>query len=121
MNWRVRDKILETLFEGKEVYIKDTGVKITLDYFGSDLERNNYFVSSPSKKRAKEEIACKVNFVSKPTLKALKKCKSFHVRQNSHLRVVEIEGIIEVKELSLYPFETNSAKVLFKKQTKQPL
>lgn len=108
----MRDKLIEAMFNNETLYVKDTGVKVSIDYFGSDL-KSEIFGRSNSKNR---DYPVKVEFVTPPSIKALKMCNKYHIKKNSHTKQMELDAEIELDNLSLYPFETEGAKVLYGKQ-----
>jgi hypothetical protein len=109
MNWRLRDKIIEAICTDKPLYIKDTGIKVEVDYFGTDIDRFRSRGKPPI-----EEV--RVTMVNTPTAKALKLFKEWHIKKNSHSKTMELDGVIELKNLSLTPFESKGAKILYAKK-----
>lgn len=106
MNWRVRNKLIEQICLGNTLFIKDTGVRVFVDYFGSDFDGL----------RSSRFDLCKVIFHDKPTHKALKQMRRFHIRRNSHSKAVDVDGEITIDKLSLTPYESKGAKVLYEKK-----
>ena len=115
MKWRERDKLIESMFNNSPLFIKDTGVQVSVDYFSTDQDRDNNW---GRRKAIKDEPRCKVNFETSPTMKALKLCCKFHIKRNSHSKVMEIDAEIKLDKLSTTPFESNAAKVLYEKEKK---
>lgn len=116
MNWRIKDKIIEAICKGETLYIKDTGIAVIVDYFGTDIRENNW--SYKNNKRKKEHEPCKVDFIGIPNKKALSLCEKYHIKRNSHSKTMELEGVIKIDKLSLTPFEGKAAKVLYEKVKK---
>lgn len=112
MNWRERDSIIKAMCEGKPLYIKNTGVKISVDYFGSDLGEDRW--STRKKKHISRPV--KVEFETAPSLKALKMCRKYHIKKNSHSKTMELDAEIELDNLSLSPYENRAAKLLYEKK-----
>lgn len=108
MNYKTKNKLIEHICKGKPLFIKDTGVKVEVDYFGTDM---NEFRSRNSR-----EDYCQVDMITPPTTKALKLFEKFHIKRNSHTKEMEIEGTIKLRNLSLSPYETKAAKVLYEKK-----
>ncbi len=115
MNWRTRDKIIAAICKGEHLYIKDTGIKVSVDYFGTDLVDGLW--RAPKNKKVDEP--CNIEFLDAPTHKALQKLIKYHIRKNSHSKTMEVEGTIGIKELSLTPFESKGAKILYEKSKKK--
>jgi len=105
------NKILQALFLGEPVYIKNTGVQVELDYMGKDIHR---FSDDRNIKKSLFEIV-KIDFVSVPNIEALKLLENFDVLKNSVSKKVSGSGIIKLENLSLQPYESEAANVLFKK------
>ncbi len=110
MNWRLRDKIIEAMFHNKDLYIKNTGVKVSVDYFGSDLNDDNWG-RGRSKKSPFTHV--KIEFMSPPTIKALKLCRKYHIKKNSHSKTMELDAEIEIDQLSLVPYEGKAANLVY--------
>ncbi len=108
----MRDKLIEAMFRNETLYIKDTGVKVSIDYFGSDLSRDSGFRTS----RTVRDYLVKVEFETAPSMKALKLCTKYHIKKNSHTKKMEMDAEVELDNLSLYPFETKGAKLLYGKE-----
>lgn len=113
MNWRERDRIVEAMFKNEALYIRNTGVQVHVDYFGTDTRSNTGWNRT---KTLDEYSKCVIEFATPPTLKALKLCRTFHIKRNSHSKTMELNGEIDIKNLSLTPYETKAAKVLYEKQ-----
>jgi hypothetical protein len=111
MNWRTRDKIIEAMYKNEPLYIRDTGVKVSVDYFGTDTRDSLGF--SGRKKDFDEYSKCHIQFDSPPNMKALKMCKTFHIKKNSHSNTMELDAHIDISKLSLTPYETKAARVLY--------
>jgi hypothetical protein len=114
MDWRVRDKLIEAMFKNEPLYIRDTGVKVSIDYFGTD-EHPSFTRASDEKRMPRVKIV----FDSAPNMKALKMCKKYHIKKNSHSKIMELDAEIDLDKLSLYPFESDGAKVLYGKEAKK--
>lgn len=117
MNWRQRDRIIEAIFRNEPLYIRDTGVAVAVEYFGSDTRLGSsntpWTKSKKVSKKVDEFSLVKIEFQSVPTIKALKLCNRFHIKRNSHSKTMELEAEIDIKNLSITPYETNAAKVLY--------
>ena len=107
LNWRLRDKIIHAIFKGQSLFIKNTGVKVTVEHFGDD---NDEWGDSRHKRDS-----CKIVFESAPTTKALKLVNNYTMHKNCHTNLVETNANIDLYNLSLIPFETASAKILYEK------
>lgn len=119
MNWRQRDRIIEAMFKNEPLYIRDTGVAVAVEYFGTDTRLGGNSNTQWTKKKNIDEFSLvKIEFQSAPTLKALKMCNRFHIKRNSHSKTMELDAEIDIKNLSITPYETNAAKVLYE-QTKK--
>lgn len=116
MNWRYRDKIIEAIYKNEPLYIKSTGVKVFVDYFGTDSRNTLDRYNSSRKKQLDEYSRCHIVFESAPNMKALKSCLTFHIKRNSHSKTIEVNAEIGISNLSLTPYETKAAKVLYEKQ-----
>ena len=117
MNWRQRDRIIEAMFRNEPLYIRDTGVAVTVEYFGTGTRLGSSNTPWTKRKKVDEFSLAKIEFQSAPTIKALKLCNRFHIKRNSHSKTMELEAEIDIKNLSITPYETNAAKVLYE-QTK---
>lgn len=104
------NKILQALFLGEPVYIKNTGVQVELDYMGKDIHR---FRETQNERNVFEVV--KVNFITVPNIKALKLLEYFDVLKNSVSNQVTGSGLVKLNNLSLQPYEGETAKILFKK------
>lgn len=113
MNWRERDRIIEAMYRNEPLFIRDTGVAVAVDYFGTDTRLSGGRDSWTKAKAVDEFSLVKIEFQSPPTLKALKKCDRFHIKRNSHSKTMELDAEIDIKNLSLTPYESKAAKVLY--------
>jgi len=107
LNWKLRDKIISAIFKGSYLFIKNTGVKVSVEEFGDnadDYGRNEY-----------RKDSCKIIFETSPTTKALKLVNHYNIHKNSHTNVVSTSANIDLYNLSLSPFETSSARLLYEK------
>lgn len=107
LNWRLRDKIISAIFRGSSLFIKNTGVKVSVEHFGEDVDdyvRNRY-----------RRDSCKIVFETTPTTKALRLVNNYSIHKNSHSNTVGTNANIDLYNLSLSPFETASAKLLYEK------
>ena len=109
----MRDKIIEAMYKNKPLYIRGTGVKVFIDYFGSDTRTNTGWNRT---KNLDEYSKCMIEFATPPNMKALKLCRAFHIKRNSHSKTMELNGEIDIKNLSLTPYETRAAKVLYEQE-----
>lgn len=107
LNWRLRDKIIQAIFKGQNLFIKNTGVKISVEHFGND---GDFWPRSRERRDT-----CKIVFESVPTGKALKLVNDYSIHKNSHTNSVNSCANIDLYNLSLIPFETASAKLLYDK------
>lgn len=110
LNWRLRDKIIYAIFKGQSLFIKNTGVKVSVEHFGDDNDdwgRNKY-----------RRDSCKIVFETTPTTKALKLVSNYSIHKNSHSQTVDTNANIDLYNLSLTPFETPSARLLYEKQSR---
>lgn len=114
MNWRQKDKLIEAIFNNKPIYIKNTGVRVNIEYYGSDNE--SPFLGRSSSR--KNENIVKINFETTPNNKALKLCKNFNILRNGHHNRSEAQGNISLVNLSLVPFEGAAAKLIYEKEKK---
>ena len=114
MNWRYRDKLIAAICKGDHLYIKDTGVKVSVEYFGTDISDNSF----RGGKSKRTDDPCNIEFLSTPTHKALQKVLKYHIKRNSHSKTMELDGVIHLKELSLTPYESKGAKILYEKTKK---
>lgn len=108
MNYITKNKLIEQICRGKPVFIKDTGVAVEVDYFGTDLYE--------FRNRDSKELFCNVNIIGIPTTKALHLFEKFHIKKNSHTNNMELDGTIKLSNLSLSPYETKAGKVLYEKK-----
>lgn len=107
MNYREKNKIIEQICKGKSLFIKDTGITVEVEYFGSDMREFN--------RNEKEELFCQVTLTGIPTNKALSFFEKFNIKRNSVSNEMELDGVIKLTNLSITPFETKAAKVLYGK------
>jgi hypothetical protein len=114
MNWRYRDKLIAAICNGDHLYIRDTGIRVSVDYFGTDIADNSWRGS----KSKRSDDPCNIEFVDKPTHKALQKLIKYHIKRNSHSKTMELDGTIHLRELSLTPYESKGAKILYEKKQK---
>lgn len=112
MNWKKRDKIIEAIYKNEPLFIKDTGVKVSVDYFGTDTDKFGSFGKKPT-----AVDKCQISFETAPTMKALKACTSYHIKKNSHTKKIELDAQIEIDKLSILPYESKAAKILYKQKT----
>lgn len=105
---RAKNKLIEQICKGKPLFIKNTGIRVEVDYFGTDMHK---FRSRNSK-----EDYCQVNMLDPPTIKSLKMFEKFHIKMNSHSKEMELEGTIKLSNLSIMPYETEAARVLYEKK-----
>jgi len=107
MNYRVKNKLIEAICNSKTLYVKDTGVKVNVIYYGTDLHEvgRDY--------KTKLEY-CNIEFVDIPTTKCLKQLVKFHVRDGDNPGTMYSSATILLENLSLTPFETKAAKLLYK-------
>lgn len=105
MNWRKRDKLIEAMVNNKDLYIVNTGVKISVEYFGSSDNRDyrGRIITAP----------VKIEFLTSPTSKALKLCKNFQIRKNGMTKKMELAAEIDLNNLSLTPYEGKIAKLVY--------
>lgn len=115
MNWRTRDKIINAICKGQKVYIKDTGIEVSVEYFGTD-SRESFF--DRNQKKSIEKQICHIEFITVPSKKALDLCCKYHIKKNSVSKNMELDGHIELSKLSLTPFEGKAAKILYAKEKK---
>lgn len=89
LNWRLRDKIIAAIFTGQSLFIKNTGVKVSVDHFGDDsfssYSRNKYKVDT-----------CKITFETVPNSKALKLVNSYSITKNSHTKTMDSDAYIYI-------------------------
>ncbi len=109
MNYRTKNKLIQAICKGQTLYIRDTGIAVRVDYFGSDL-REDF-----RGRNRRIEHPCNIEFLTPPTTKALKLFNKWHIKRNSHSGKMELDGTINLEHLSLKPFETKAAKVLYDK------
>ena len=111
MNYRTKNKIIEAICKGKTLFIKDTGIAVCIEYFGTDIDefRNG---------RNDRKQYCQVEFISSPTVTSLTKFKSYHIKKNSHSGKMELNGTIDITNLSLVPYESKAGKLLYGKKGK---
>mgnify|MGYP001567576444 CR=1 FL=1 len=106
LNWRLRDKLIHAIFKGQSLFVKNTGVKVSVEHFGDndDWTTNSY-----------RKDSCKIVFETVPTSKALRLVNNYSIHKNCHSNTVETNANISLHNLSLSPFETPSAKLLYDK------
>ena len=114
MNWRTRDKVIAAICKGETLYIKNTGIGVSVEYFGTDLREDTW----RSRKQKRQDNLCQVEFIAMPNKKALNLCKKYHIKRNSHSKIMELEAEIDISNLSLTPFEGKGAKLLYEKTKK---
>lgn len=108
MNYKLKNKIIESIIKCQPLYIKDTGVKVKVTYYGSDLREFGT--------RSRNALQyCNIDFLTSPTTKALKMLVSVHVREANKSDTMDCIGTILLDNLSLTPYDTKAAKLLFKK------
>ena len=117
MNWRIRDKLIHAICKGEALYIKNTGTKVAVDYYGFDIDGGLLGRRSSNNKRT--DYPCHIVFLSVPTKKALTLCDKFHIKRNSITHNMEVDGTISLENLSLTPFESKGAKLLYAKNQKR--
>ena len=105
MNYRTKDKIIEALITSKEVYLKNTGISVGLDFMESDRFS-----------KLKNTSYCTIYCLTTPTSSALKLFNTFHISKNRISNIVECCGCIEIKNLSLVPYESRAGKLLYSKK-----
>jgi hypothetical protein len=111
MNYRTKNKIIEAICKGKTLFIKDTGIAVAVTYFGSDADE--FRVGRNDKNRY-----CHIEFISPPTMSSLTKFKNYHIKKNSHSGKMELDGTIDISNLSLTPYESKAGKLLYGKKGK---
>lgn len=105
LNWRLRDRIINAIFKGNSLFIKNTGVKVSVEQFGEDVDDWTY------NKRRRD--TCKIVFETTPNSKALRLLRNYSI--SKHNNVVSTNATIDLYNLSLSPFETSSARLLYGK------
>lgn len=113
MSYRNKNKIIEAICRGDILYIKNTGIAVTVTYFGTDVGTD-----WTTRKIKKVENLCEIEFINTPTRKALDLCEKFHIKRNTVSKKIELDGYIKIINLSISPFEGKAAKVLYEKNKK---
>jgi len=113
MNYRAKNKLILAICSGTNLYIRDTGVAVQVEYYGTDL--NARFLD---RKSTAKGLLCNVTVVGTPTTKSLKVFEAFHIKKNSHTKIVETDGLISLEHLSLSPYESKAGKILYDKKGK---
>lgn len=112
MNYRVKNKIIDAICKGKNLFIKDTGIEVMVEYLGTDLQELRVRGRSVGSK----DFHCSVLFVTPPTVGVLKLFKKYDIIRNSHSQTVEAKGNISIEHLSLIPYEGKAGKLLYGKK-----
>jgi hypothetical protein len=107
MNPKTKDKIIDAICRGDILYIRDTGIRVQVDYFGTDA-----FVFAETRDK---RFNCHIEFIDTPTAKCLRLCEKFDVKKNSHTNKMELNGLININKLSLKPYESKAGKLLYGK------
>lgn len=110
MKPKEKDRIIEAICKGTSLYVKGTGIEVSVVYFGTDSHTFNSEKSKVTK--------CSIEFIGIPTASTLKLFVSYHIKKNSHSNLMELEGTIDIANLSLTPFETKAGKLLYDKKGK---
>ena len=110
-------KVLEQILKVEPVYVKDTGIKVLV----TDIDFHE----------GQTNITGRIKFLDIPTKKVLLKCHQVNidVRENTPIRSlgsppspqpptydVAVNAIIFIDRLSVTPYETKAAKILYKNQ-----
>jgi hypothetical protein len=111
MNYRTKNKVIAGICNGGVLFIKDTGIKVLVSYFGTD---NNEFRKSDRDGKQ----YCNIELVGTPTSKVLKLFRQYHIKRNSSSGVMELEGVIDLTHLSITPYESKAGKLLYEKKNK---
>jgi hypothetical protein len=111
MNYKTQNKIIEAICKGKNLFIKNTGIVVLVDYYGTDLLE--FRRRGPDRRQF-----CNIEFLTTPTTKALKLLEKFHIKKNSHSKTMELDGVINLDLLSLSPYESKAGKLLYDKKGK---
>ena len=107
LNCKLRDKIIARIFMGNYLFIKNTGVRVSVENFGDDI--GEYAVNRNGRDY------CKITFETTPTTKALKLVNNYNIYKNTQSNTVSTNASIDLHNLSLSPFETEAAKLLYDK------
>lgn len=109
--------ILNSILAAEPVYISGTGTKVLV----TDIDYH----------RGQKEVYARIKFVDTPDKKTIMKCSEFNVsvRENNRPPAplgqapapyiptysVNINSVIKIEGLSITPYETKAAKILYKK------
>jgi len=107
MNYKMKDRIISAIAKGDTLFIKGTGVRVTVDYFGVDCFTETV--------RGKKVENCHLEFIDTPTTECLKLCSKYDIKKNSHTKEIEVSGVIDIRKLSLRPYESKAGKLLYEK------
>jgi hypothetical protein len=106
-----RNKLLQAICKGDILFIKDTGVKVKVEYFGSDLSDYR------TRNRDKREF-CNIELLDSVTTKAIKLFHKYDIKRNNTTGKMELDAVIDIKNLSLTPYESKAGKLLYEKRNK---
>lgn len=113
MNYHAKRKIVDAICRDETLFIKNTGVSVKiLEYCSPD--RSDY-----SGRRLRKVLElCNVQFLKPANKKSLSLCNKFTICRDSNSNKLEVTADVEIKNLSLYPYESKGAKVLYDKTKK---
>jgi hypothetical protein len=118
MNYKAKNKIVEAICKDTPLFVKGTGVRVKVDYFGTDLDEFRVSLGRKQSKAKDVRLFCNVEFVGSPTPKALKLFQRYHIKRNSVSDKMELDGVIDIENLSTTPYDSKAAKVLYEKKNK---
>ena len=112
-------RILGAILAAEHVYIVSTGTKVLV----TDIDYH----------KGQREVLARIRFIDAPDKKTILKCEQFNVDVRevnapptplgmappaTHVPVyrTDINAVVNIENLSLIPYETSAAKILYKKQ-----
>lgn len=105
--------ILDKVLKAEPVYIKGTGIRVLI----TDIDFH----------KGQKSVSGRVKFLDTPTKKALMKCEQCNIDVREDGRPlgapspvpptynVAVNSVIDLDNLSVTPYETKAAKILYKK------
>lgn len=118
MNYRTREKILNAMCSDDTLYVRDTGVAVKIEEYTSDQEIVEIPLIRKNSKKKRSEM-CTVVFQGTPNKKCIDLSIDFSIYRNGTTQKLEFKADIELKNLSVYPFESRGAKLLYDRKKKR--
>ena len=109
MNYRERNQIIEAICKDSPLFIRDTAIRVKIDYFGSDMS------DFRNRNKKDEGLYCRIEFLDPPTSKVMKLMRKYDFKRNSHSNKMELEGVICIDHLSTVPRNSRAGKLLYGK------